>query len=108
MKKDYANAIKEYMKTAGYVEPSYVIMRFLDVSQIDYLIAYLEHIHEKKLGDKHHTALLLNCYVKQKNIDKLEMFLEKSSLESDLFDTETAIKTCRELHYTELALKLAM
>ena len=108
MKKDYPNAIREYMKTAGYVEPSYVIMRFLDVSQIDYLIAYLEHIHEKKLSDKHHTALLLNCYVKQKNIQKLESFLEKSTLESDLFDTETAIKTCRELNYTDLALKLAM
>lgn len=107
-KKDYANAIKEYMKTVGYVEPSYVIMRFLDVSQIDYLIAYLEHLHAQKLGDKHHTALLLNCFVKQKNIDKLKEFLlEKKTLDSDLFDTETAIKTCRENENTDLALELA-
>lgn len=106
-KGDYANAIKHYTKTAGYVEPSYIIRRFLDVSHIEYLITYLEGIHEKKLADKHHTALLLNCYVKQKSIKKLEDFLQKSSFDSDLFDTETAIKVCRELNHTDLALKLA-
>ena len=71
------------------------------------MITYLEAIHEKKLADKHHTSLLLNCYVKQKSIDKLENFLKKSSFDSELFDTETAIKVCRELNYTDLALKLA-
>lgn len=106
-KGDYANAIKHYTKTAGFVEPSYIIRRFLDVSHIEYLIIYLEGIHEKKLADKHHTALLLNCYVKQKSIKKLEDFLQKSSFDSDLFDTETAIKVCRELAHTDLALKLA-
>lgn len=106
-KGDYANAIKHYTKTAGFVEPSYIIRRFLDVSHIEYLIIYLEGIHEKKLADKHHTALLLNCYVKQKSIKKLEDFLQKSSFDSDLFDTETAIKVCRELTHTDLALKLA-
>jgi vacuolar protein sorting-associated protein 11 len=50
------------------VEPSYIIRKFLDVSHIEYLITYLEAIHEKKsdekLTDKNHTSLLLNCYVK--------------------------------------------
>ena len=37
-KNDFANSIKQYILTLGFVEPSYVIRRFLEVSQIDYLI----------------------------------------------------------------------
>jgi len=53
----------------GYLEPSYVIGKFLDVSHVDYLIQYLAALHKEKVGDKkiadqNHTALLLNCYVK--------------------------------------------
>lgn len=40
-KNDFAGAIRHYIMTLGYVEPSYVIRKFLDVSQIDYLIEYL-------------------------------------------------------------------
>ena len=31
-KNDYENAIKQYIQTIGYLEPSYVIRKFLDVS----------------------------------------------------------------------------
>lgn len=78
--KDYSAAIKQYILTLGYVEPSYVIRKFLDVSQIDYLIEYLQKLHEKKLAKKEHTALLLNCYVKKQKIDNLSHFLSESSL----------------------------
>lgn len=37
-KNDFAAAIKHYILTLGHVEPSYVIRKFLDVSQIDFLI----------------------------------------------------------------------
>ena len=107
-KKNYQKAIEEYKKTAGTIEPSYVIMKFLDVSQIDYLIQYLEHIHKGGLANKDHTALLLNCYVKQKNMAKFEEFLNHiTNLSSDIFDTQAAVKECRDLKHTDLALKLA-
>ena len=76
-----------------------MIRRFLEVSQIDYLIDYLQKIHEKKLAKKEHTALLLNCYVKKQKIDNLSNFLSESSIESDLFDIETAIKVCKDLKH---------
>jgi hypothetical protein len=79
-KNDYPGAIKQYILTLGFVEPSYVIRKFLDVSQIDYLIEYLQKIHEKKLAKKEHTALLLNCYVKKQKIENLSHFLSESSL----------------------------
>ena len=52
--------------------------------------------------------MLLNCYVKQQKIESLSHFLSESSVESDLFDIETAIKVCRELNHTDLAMKLAL
>lgn len=76
-KHDYNNAIKQYINTAGYLEPSYVIGKFLDVSHVEFLIQYLAALHKEKLADKNHTALLLNCYVKQKQINKLEDFLKE-------------------------------
>ena len=79
-KSDFEGAIKQYILTLGYVEASYVIRRFLDVSQIEYLIQYLESIHDKHLAKKEHTALLLNCYVKQQKIDSLSDFLSKSTV----------------------------
>lgn len=33
--------------------------------------------------------------------------MKESSFDSDLFDIETAIKECRQLDYTDLALRLA-
>jgi hypothetical protein len=51
-KSELAASIKQYILTIGFVEPSYVIRKFLDVSQIDYLIEYLQKIHEKKAAKK--------------------------------------------------------
>lgn len=84
-----------------------MIRKFLDVSQIDYLIEYLQKIHEKKVAKKEHTALLLNCYVKKQKIENLSHFLSDGSLESDLFDIETAIKVCKDLTHYDEAMKLA-
>ncbi|CAK82335.1 unnamed protein product (macronuclear) [Paramecium tetraurelia] len=104
---DFQGAIKQYINTAGILEPSYVIGKFLDVSHVDFLIQYLAALHHEKQADKNHTALLLNCYVKQKQITKLEEFLKESSFDSDLFDIDTAIKECRQLGHIDLALRLA-
>ncbi|KAL4427594.1 hypothetical protein ABPG74_012985 [Tetrahymena malaccensis] len=110
-KSDYNEAIKKYIQTIGFIEPSYIIRKFLDVAHIEYLIQYLQEVHDKQKADKHHTALLLNCFVKQKKIDELDKFLtnKKDSKQYDveLFDIETAIKVCREAKKNDLALRLA-
>ncbi|EGR26999.1 vacuolar sorting protein, putative [Ichthyophthirius multifiliis] len=106
-KGDYQLAIQKYIETIGFIEPSYVVRKFLDVSQIEYLIKYLEALHQKKKNDKHYTALLLNCYVKQKLIDKLDTFLKQNQYDSELFDIDLAIKVCRESKNNDLALTLA-
>ena len=104
---DYQNAIKQYIQTIGYLEPSYVIRKFLDAAQIEYLISYLEELHNSplKLANQHHTALLLNCFVKQKSIEKLKEWMDRVSTPgartSDY--TETAVKVCMDLDQIGLA-----
>jgi hypothetical protein len=44
-KGDYAKAIDQYILTINYLDPSYVIQSFLDGSKLDYLILYLEALH---------------------------------------------------------------
>lgn len=44
-KGDYYNSIEQYARTIGYLEPSYVIRRFLDSRHINFLTDYLQVSH---------------------------------------------------------------
>jgi hypothetical protein len=69
------------------------------------LIEYLEELHEHGKATADHTTLLLNCYAKLKDIDKLETFIKQPG---DLkFDLDTAISMCRQGGYYEQAAYLA-
>lgn len=57
------------------------------------------------LGDynKDYTALLLNCYVKMKQKDKISELIEKSEQKNNgesIFDIDTAIEVCRQQEET--------
>ena len=104
-KGDYDGAIAQFIKTIGRLEPSYVIRKFLDAQKIHNLTAYLEALHAQHKANADHTTLLLNCYTKLKDADKLEHFLSVEDTGS--FDVETAIRVCRQGKYYDHALKLA-
>lgn len=104
-KGDYDGAIAQFIKTIGRLEPSYVIRKFLDAQKIHNLTAYLEALHAQGKANADHTTLLLNCYTKLKDADKLENFLSVG--DSKNFDVETAIRVCRQGKYYDHALKLA-
>ena len=113
-KGDYAKAIEQYMLTINNLDPSYVIQLFLDGSKLDYLILYLEALHKDeqfKSRDpdemKDYTALLLNCYIKQKKIKKLKEFVDAKNITDQLLDVETAIEVCKDTNQIELALSIA-
>lgn len=110
-KKDYAKSIEQYIKTIAYLEPSYVIQQFLDGSRLDYLIKYLEalRVNEKFISIsteeemKDYTALLLNCYIKQRKTKEFVKFVEQSNEKV----IETAIEVAKEQQQLELALTIA-
>lgn len=43
-KKDYDEALNQYLHTLGYLNPSYVIQRYIEVQQLPNLIKYLEKL----------------------------------------------------------------
>jgi hypothetical protein len=114
-KGDYGKSIEQYILTINYLDPSYVIQLFLDGSKLDFLILYLEALHKDELFKnrpdpdemKDYTALLLNCYIKQKKIKKLEKFVDGKSITDQLLDVETAIEVCKDTNQIDLALRIA-
>ncbi|XP_049547404.1 vacuolar protein sorting-associated protein 11 homolog [Anopheles darlingi] len=105
-KGDYGRAVEQYAKTIGYLEPSYVIQRFLDARHIHFLTDYLQTMHEQGEATADHTTLLLNCFTRLDRTAQLKEFL-KNDRKCNLFDVDVAIKVCRDASYVEEALQLA-
>ncbi|XP_011100628.1 vacuolar protein-sorting-associated protein 11 homolog [Sesamum indicum] len=107
-KQNYDEAMAQYIHTIGHLEPSYVIQKFLDAQRIYNLTNYLEKLHEKGLASKDHTTLLLNCYTKLKDVEKLNLFIKsEDGMGEHKFDVETAIRVCRAANYHEHAMYVA-
>ncbi|KAK2995647.1 hypothetical protein RJ640_013604 [Escallonia rubra] len=107
-KQDYDEAMAQYILTIGHLEPSYVIQKFLDAQRIYNLTSYLEKLHENGLASKDHTTLLLNCYTKLKDVEKLNVFIKsEEGVGEQKFDVETAIRVCRAANYHEHAMYVA-
>ncbi|CAG2230700.1 PEP5 [Mytilus edulis] len=105
-KGDHDGAIDQYIKTIGKLEASYVIRKFLDAQRIHNLTKYLQALHKAQQATEEHTTLLLNCYTKLKDVNKLDEFIMTKDREVD-FDVETAMKVCRQAGYHKHALFLA-
>ncbi|XP_058057321.1 vacuolar protein sorting-associated protein 11 homolog [Anopheles bellator] len=105
-KGDFGRAVEQYAKTIGYLEPSYVIQRFLDARHIHFLTDYLQTMHEQGQATADHTTLLLNCFTRLDRTAQLKEFL-KNDQKSNLFDVDVAIKVCRDASYVDEALQLA-
>jgi hypothetical protein len=109
-KGDFDGSMQWYIKALGPANEegvSTVIRKFLDTQRIHNLIEYLEELHKHDAATSDHTTLLLNCYAKLKDIDKLEAFIKQSPEEGLKFDVDTAIGMCRQAGYYEQAVYLA-
>lgn len=94
-KGDFSGSVDQYIKTIGFLEPSYVIRRFLDARHIHYLTDYLQAIHKSGRATADHTTLLLNCFTRLDRTEQLKQFLENEN-KLNLFDVDVAIKVCRK------------
>lgn len=104
-KGDYEIAMQQYLRAIDNTEPSQIIRKFLDNQRIRFLIDYLEELHEHGKATCDHTTLLLNCYAKLKDVDKLEEFIRQPG--ELKFDLDTAIVMCRQGGYYDQAAFLA-
>ncbi|KAI9809940.1 MAG: hypothetical protein M1825_000373 [Sarcosagium campestre] len=104
-KGDFDGSMQQYMRAIDSTEPSQIIRKFLDTQRMHNLIEYLEELHEHHKATSDHTTLLLNCYAKLKDTEKLESFIRSPG---DLkFDLDTAISMCRQGGYFAQAAYLA-
>lgn len=97
VKGDYTGAVEKYVKTIGYVEPSYVIMKFLDSRHIKYLADYLYALYKKNQATAQHKTLLMNCRTRLDLPQKLDEFLINEDEQQDdsnevIFDINAAIR----------------
>lgn len=99
-------AIEEYKQTIGFIEPSYVIKKFLDAQRMPQLATYLEALHQRSLANSEHTTLLINCYTKLKEKEKLHQFIY-SDHAGIHFDVEMAVEVLRNAGCYEEALHLS-
>lgn len=104
-KGDYDTAMQQYLRAIDTTEPSQIIRKFLDTQRIHNLIEYLEELHDHDKATADHTTLLLNCYAKLKDTDKLDSFIKAPG--ELKFDLDTAINMCRQGGYFEQAAYLA-
>ncbi|GAM90099.1 hypothetical protein ANO11243_081390 [Dothideomycetidae sp. 11243] len=104
-KGDYDTAMQQYLRAIDNTEPSSIIRKFLDNQRIQNLIDYLEELHEHGKASSDHTTLLLNCYAKLKDVEKLESFIRQPG--ELKFDLDTAIAMCRQGGYPDQAAFLA-
>lgn len=103
-KANYAGAVEQYIKTIGFLEPSYVIRRFLDSRHTQYLTDYLQSVHKEGKATTDHTTLLLNCFTRLDRTAELKSFLE--DYKENHFDIDVAIRVCRK-SCVDQALELA-
>eukprot|EP00930_Biecheleria_cincta_P012720 TRINITY_DN11700_c0_g1_i1.p1 TRINITY_DN11700_c0_g1~~TRINITY_DN11700_c0_g1_i1.p1 ORF type:complete len:963 (-),score=174.62 TRINITY_DN11700_c0_g1_i1:574-3081(-) len=107
-KRAYDQALAVYSKTVDLgkaLEPSYVVERYLDAQRIGHVAQYLKKIHEQDLAEPEHTALLLKCYTKLKDVSTLREFLEKTP--PSQYDPSTAIEVLESACYYDLAASVA-
>ena len=108
LKEEFDKSIVQYKLTINYLDPTFVIEKFLDDNKKNYLIKYLEELLKLTSKEKSlkYTNLLLNCYIKQKKIKKLKDFVDKQDIK-DKTSIKIAIELCKETNNTELALSFA-
>ena len=105
-KAKYEEAMHHYKNTIGFLEPSYVLQKFIEKGQVTFNIDYLIALHERNRADEYHIQLLVNCLLEKKKFEELKKwFTELESKESTF--AELAIEACLDYGETELAKELA-
>ncbi|EMR11149.1 hypothetical protein PNEG_00745 [Pneumocystis murina B123] len=101
---DFDGSMKQYILSIDQIKPSNIIKKFLNSKHINNLISFLEALYTKRLSNSDHIILLLNCYAKLHDSEKINDFIMKENVE---FDITSAITIFRQGGYFDQAAYLA-
>lgn len=111
-KGDLIQAAEKYIQTLGRLEPSYVLHKLLEAQRLPALTIYLEALLEYNsannviTGAAEHRNLLITCYAKSKEEQKLKQMLERCApVAGDTMDN--ALEVLFQAGFTEVALNFA-
>ena len=111
--KDYSGAAELYINTIGYVEPSHVIIKFLEPQHAEYLLAYLDKLgNEEKSRLKIYTTLRFNCLTKLKHTKDIEDIVQNcvdeaaKNIDDPPFDVDAAVNMLSSAGYLQEAIKI--
>lgn len=102
----YSEAMEHFKNTIGFLEPSYVLQRFIEKGQVAFNIEYLLELFHKGQADKYHVQLLVNCLLEKKKFTALREWFGKLQMKQSHF-AELAIDACLEYGEPQLAKNLA-
>ena len=85
----------------------FLILSWSPYQRIAALIIYLEAIESRDLSRAEHRNLLISCYAKTKNEEKLKQLLEKCKSDSSHDQMDGAIEVLLRADFVEIALDFA-
>jgi hypothetical protein len=111
-KGDLSSALDQYIETIGTLPPSTVIARYLTSQRVRDLTRYLQALVAEgsaAVSAPEHSALLLRCLAKLKDLPALEHFVQWAKREpaKAARHAPAAIETLRACGYASLAAELA-
>lgn len=89
------------------MEASYVIHKLLDAQRISALTIYLEAIENGDQSTAEHRNLLISCYAKSKDEEKLRKLLESCKSGNKSQEMDGAIEVLLHAGFVEVALNFA-
>ncbi|ORY85729.1 vacuolar protein sorting protein VPS11, partial [Protomyces lactucae-debilis] len=101
---DFEAAVKQYIKAIKRCDVSAVMRKFLEAQHVPLLTEFLEALHRAKLSNADYSTLLLNCYAKLKQKEKLQDFVREQG--GHAIDLDVAVALCRQAGYYDQAISL--
>ena len=111
--KDYEGAVEQYKQAIKYIPPSYVTTKFLEPQLAQYLVKYLEALHDEGLETRLHTTLRFNCYTKLRDTEALSKIVDEcikeasDNKEEPSFDIDAAVNVLSSGGYIDKAITIA-
>jgi hypothetical protein len=103
---DGPGALAQFLHTIGTWETSRVIRKLSAAKHLEYLVGYLQVLHDRGKATKDHTQLLFSCLIRQKDLVTLNALVSDTHGRLS-FDVEVAIRCCIQGGLASIALRLA-
>lgn len=102
---EFEPAVRQYIRAIKQCDTSAIMRKYLQAQHVPLLTEFLEALQAARMSNADYTTLLLNCYAKLKQRDKLQKFIRDEG--EHPIDLQIAIALCRQAGYFDEAISVA-